>query len=93
MQTLTYVLQFYEGTGEEWAQAHLAANNPRVPLKLCTKLPIAYLRYLVARLSGAKAWVHYRARLAWYRGVFAYCRRERSHKAKGCQGARDHAAI
>jgi glycosyltransferase involved in cell wall biosynthesis len=74
MQTLDYVLQFYEGTGEEWAHAHLSANQPRMPLLLWLKLPIAYLRFVLAKMSCSKTWVHYRARLAWYRGVLKFCR-------------------
>jgi glucosyl-dolichyl phosphate glucuronosyltransferase len=76
MQTLEYIVRFYEGTGDEWA--HLTSKDWRwtffrVPFIVWAKLPVAILRLRLAYMTQSKSWPHYLGRLAWYRGVFKYC--------------------
>jgi glycosyltransferase involved in cell wall biosynthesis len=74
-QTTAYISRYYGGMGEQDAFSWLVSHSPPIlgaPLATWVKLPIAFLRYRLARLARLNCWVRYFSSYAYHRGALEY---------------------
>jgi glycosyltransferase involved in cell wall biosynthesis len=74
-QTTNYISKYYGAMGEQAAFSKLASRSSPLlgaPLSTWMKVPVAFVRYRLARLVRLKSWVRYLSSYAYHRGALEY---------------------
>jgi glycosyltransferase involved in cell wall biosynthesis len=74
-QTTDYVFRYYAGMGEQDTFPRVSCQSApflRAPISLWIKVPVAFIRYQLARIARRKSWVRYFASFAYHRGALDF---------------------